>query len=460
MLSTLPHRSLAKLAKKYGPIMHLRLGILPTTIISSPEAAELILKQHDLIFCSRAPTLATFYMWYGTKGFGLTPYGDYWRRARRISTLHVFTTTKVVESQGLRKREIEGVVRWLKRAAESREVVDLSKKVGELIEEIMFKMLLGKNNEVVEDQNMRGDLKELMEEVVNVGGTFNLGDFLPFLAPLDLQGLTRKMKNLTKRVDKIFDKIIEDHLKEDIAQKKDVLSNLLSIMSNPNNEFFLDSFGRDNVKAIMLDLFTAGIDTSSHTLVWALSALLSHPRVMNLLQEELDAIVTKNRMVKESDLPNLPYLDMVVKETLRLYPTVPLLLPRECLEDVVVDGFTIRKNTRILINYWAIARDTKLWSKNSEEFFPERFINSDIHIRGPDFMLIPFGAGRRGCPGMQLGLATVKIVLAQMVHCFNWELPDGVVPEEMDMTERFGFTMPRTKKLLAIPSYRLPISFP
>ncbi|KMS98540.1 hypothetical protein BVRB_4g092290 [Beta vulgaris subsp. vulgaris] len=147
MLSTLPHRSLAKLAKKYGPIMHLRLGILPTTIISSPEAAELILKQHDLIFCSRAPTLATFYMWYGTKGFGLTPYGDYWRRARRISTLHVFTTTKVVESQGLRKREIEGVVRWLKRAAESREVVDLSKKVGELIEEIMFKMLLGKNNE-------------------------------------------------------------------------------------------------------------------------------------------------------------------------------------------------------------------------------------------------------------------------------------------------------------------------
>nr|AFK39641.1 unknown [Lotus japonicus] len=146
---------------------------------------------------------------------------------------------------------------------------------------------------------------------------------------------------------------------------------------------------------------------------------------------------------------------MVVKETFRLYPVGPLLIPRESQEDVTISGYFIPKKTRVLINVWAIGRDPKVWSENAEVFYPERFVNSDVDVRGQDFQLIPFGSGRRGCPGVQLGLTTIGLVLAQLVHCFNWELPLGMSPDELDMTEIFGLSIPRSKHLLAVPTYRL-----
>ncbi|WVZ07615.1 hypothetical protein V8G54_020961 [Vigna mungo] len=135
-------------------------------------------------------------------------------------------------------------------------------------------------------------------------------------------------------------------------------------------------------------------------------------------------------------------------ETLRLYPVAPLLVPRECREDVTIDGYCIKKKSRVIVNAWALGRDSKVWSDNAEEFCPERFSNSNVDIKGFDFRLIPFGSGRRRCPRIHLGLTTAKIVLAQLVHCFNWELP-------LDMTEKFGLTMPRSKHLLVVPTYRL-----
>ena len=179
---------------------------------------------------------------------------------------------------------------------------------------------------------------------------------------------------------------------------------------------------------------------------------------MKLLQEELDSVIGKERMVMESDLPKLPFLDMVVKETFRLYPVAPLLIPHESMEDVVVNGHKILKKSRVIINFWAIGRDPNIWSKNVEEFYPERFIGKDIDVRGQDFELIPFGAARRGCPGMQWGLLIVKLVVAQFAHCFTWELPNGMQPEKLDMVEEFGLSMPRVNKLLAIPSYRLQVA--
>ncbi|WVZ25584.1 hypothetical protein V8G54_004128 [Vigna mungo] len=142
-------------------------------------------------------------------------------------------------------------------------------------------------------------------------------------------------------------------------------------------------------------------------------------------------------------------------ETLRLYPVAPLVVPRECREDVTIDGYCIKKKSRVIVNAWALGRDSKVWSDNAEEFCPERFSNSNVDIKGFDFRLIPFGSGRRGCPGIHLGLTNAKIVLAQLVHCFNWELPLGMSPDELDMTEKFGLTMPRSKHLLAVPTYRL-----
>jgi cytochrome P450 len=158
--------------------------------------------------------------------------------------------------------------------------------------------------------------------------------------------------------------------------------------------------------------------------------------------------------VKETHFENLPYLNMVIKETLRLYPAGPLLGPRECLKDVTIDGYYIKKNSRIIINAWALGRDPNVWTNNSDMFYPERFVNSNVDLRGHDFELIPFGSGRRGCPGIQLGLNTVRLVVAQLVHCFDWKLPFGMSSNDLDMTEKFGLSMPRCNDLLAVPTTR------
>jgi cytochrome P450 len=202
-------------------------------------------------------------------------------------------------------------------------------------------------------------------------------------------------------------------------------------------------------------MLAAAMDTSATAIEWVLSELMKHPRVMKKVQKELEDVVGLERMVEESDLDRLEYLEMVVKESLRLHPVAPLLLPHEAMEDCMINCFHIPKKSRVIINAWAIGRDPSVWS-DAENFFPERFVGSDIDVRGRDFQLIPFGSGRRVCPGMQLGLTVVRLVVAQLVHCFDWELPNNMQPTELDMTEEFGIVTPRANHLLAIPTYRLP----
>ncbi|KAJ8449620.1 hypothetical protein Cgig2_005642 [Carnegiea gigantea] len=443
MLGQKPHRALAELAQKYGPIMSLRLGHVPTIVVSSAQAAELFLKQHDAVFANRPMLLVWDHMVYGAKDVAFTPHGDYWRRVRKMCVIHLLSAAKVAGFEGLRRAEIEAAVRRLAEAAVVREVVDVGERVGELIEDIVFKMLIGKAKE-----DKRYDFRGVIQEALTLAGAFNLADFTPWLAPLDLQGLIRRTKAARKATDEIFDDIIENHNKEeDFGQNRDIIGLLLSLMHNPTNELPSSSFGVDNVKALMFDLFAGGIDTTYVTITWVLSALIKHPRVMRLVQDELDSIVGRERMLVESDLSKLTYLDMVIKETFRLYPAAPLLGPRESMEDVIVHGFMIPNKSRVITNGWAIGRDPNVWSENAEEFYPERFMGRDIDVRGLHFELIPFGAGRRVCPGMHLALTNIKLVVAQLVHCFDWELPNGMCPDDVDMTEKFGLSMPRANKL-------------
>ncbi|KAL5753662.1 hypothetical protein ACOSP7_021882 [Xanthoceras sorbifolium] len=186
----------------------------------------------------------------------------------------------------------------------------------------------------------------------------------------------------------------------------------------------------------------AGMDTSAAVIEWSISELMRHPRVMKKVQTELENVVGKDRMVEESDLENLEYLDMVIKESLRLHPVAPLL-QHESMEDCIVNKFHILKKL----------------PNNPDKFFPKRFVGSDIDIYRHYFQLIPFGSGRRSCAGLQLGLTTVWLVLAQLIHCFDWELPEGALPSELDMTEHFDIVISRAEHLLATPTYRLNKSY-
>ncbi|KAK9091216.1 hypothetical protein Sjap_024393 [Stephania japonica] len=240
-----------------------------------------------------------------------------------------------------------------------------------------------------------------------------------------------------KMVDELLETIIEEHMENANKQQEryDFVDVMLSLMESDYMQHV--KFDHGHIKSILIDVLAAGMDTSANVLNLAFPELLRHPKVMYKVQQELKQEVGMDRMVEEMDLPKLSYLNIVIKEILRLhYPVAPLLIPHESTEDIVINEYYIPKKSRVLVNVWALGRDPNVWSEDAEEFNPDRFINLDIDIHGRDFQLIPFGSGRRGCPGMQLGLVMVKYILAQLLHCFNWEVPDGVSPSDLDMTKK------------------------
>jgi len=188
-----------------------------------------------------------------------------------------------------------------------------------------------------------------------------------------------------------------------------------------------------------------------------MAELMNHPHVLEKARLEIDAVVGKSRIVEESDIKNLPYLQAIVKETFRLHPAGPLLF-RESSRSVVVCGYNIPANTRLFINVWAIGRDPNQW-KNPLEFRPERFIDEggnghgELDVRGQSFHLLPFGTGRRRCPGISLALQILHVNLAAIIQCFQLKVNGG--NDKVDMEEKSGLTLPRAHPLICVPIPRL-----
>ncbi|KAL0427546.1 UNVERIFIED_CONTAM: cytochrome [Sesamum latifolium] len=413
LLGKNPHQDLHRIAQKHGPIMYMRFGLVPNVIVSSPKAAELFLKTHDLIFASRPPHQAAKYLSWDQRNLSFGPYGPYWRNMRKLCTLELLSNLKISSFQPMRSEELGIFIASLKQAARDGTIVDLSAKVSSLAAEMSCRMVFGKK---VDKENE---------------GTWQV-------------------------YDDFFEKIINEHVRDwdHGEQTKDIVDTMMSIMQSGKTHEF--QFDRRHVKAIMLDMLAGSMDTAASSVEWILSELLRNPTTMKKVQKELEEVVGLERMVEESDMDRLEYLDMVVKETFRLHTVAPLLIPHYAMEDCTVNGYDIPKASRIIINTHAIGRDPDAWSE-PEKFIPERFIGSEIDVRGQHFQLLPFGSGRRGCPGMQLGLIQVRLIVSQLVHCFDWRLPNGVLPEELDMTEEFGLVVARANHLMAIPTLRLQI---
>ena len=181
-----------------------------------------------------------------------------------------------------------------------------------------------------------------------------------------------------------------------------------------------------------------------------MAELLRNPEKMVKAQEELEKVLGKDGLVQESDISKFPYLQAIVKETFRLHPPAPFLVPHKAETDVEMCGFTVPKNAQILINVWTMGRDSSIWP-NPNLFMPERFLEQDFDFKGRDFELIPFGAGRRICPGLPLANRMVHLMLASLVHCFFWKLPNEMKPEDIDMEEIFGLSLCKAETLRAVP---------
>ncbi|KAM7501715.1 hypothetical protein LguiB_000619 [Lonicera macranthoides] len=446
-LGKIPHQSLHKLSQKYGPILLLKLGQISTLVVSSPESAKSIMKTNDLDCCSRPYSHGTKRLSYNHLDIAFGPYSDYWREIRKLCVIELFTVKRVQSFGHVRKLAVNRVVDSLMQV--NRSPVNLSEKIFDLTNEVICEIAFGKRK--FEGSGFTG-FEDCINEAMAMLSSFWVADFFPgFGSVLDwVMGLHERLERCFREFDGFFERVIEEHLDPTRVtpdHHEDIIDILIGLSKDQTSPFPLT---RDHIKAILMDIFVGAIDTSSLTMVWAMTELARNPRVMRKVQTEIRNSVGKRAGVDEAEVEKFEYLKMVVKETFRLHPPATLLIPRETMRHCKIGGYDIYPKTRILVNVWAIGRDPKTW-KNPEEFYPERFEDNDIDFRGQNFELVPFGAGRRICPGLTMGATAVEYTLANLLHCFDWELPAGTKTEDISIEEEAGLTVHKKFPLYLVP---------
>ncbi|CAN6171240.1 unnamed protein product [Urochloa humidicola] len=436
--------------------MSLRLGSQPAIVSTSADTARLLLQTHDLSFIDRPRWTSGRYIGYDYSDMLWSPYGAYWRQARRLWKSEIFSAARLRAHEHAREAEVRAMLRGL---YDGSRMVRLMDHLFALNINVISLMVLGRKYDVAGDGGSLPpeEFRWMIEEFFVLNGVHNVGDMIPWLNWLDLHGYVRRMKKLRETIDQFLEHVLEEHgerrrREDEKFVDTDVVDILLEHVDDPSLEVPIQ---RDGVKAFTLNLLVGLPDTTSVTVEWAMSELLRNPDVLAKATEELDRVVGCKRHVTEGDISSLPYLEAVVKETMRLHPPSPLLSARLSREDVSMAGYNIPAGTLVFVNVWAIGRDPAVWGGAAAEFRPERFEGSSVDVKGHDFELLPFGSGRRMCPGIVLGLRMVHVILANLLHGFAWRLPDGVAMEELSMEEKWGLSTPRSVPLEAVAEPRL-----
>ncbi|XP_022956391.1 cytochrome P450 71B26-like [Cucurbita moschata] len=451
LLGSLPHRSLSQLSKKYGPVMLLQLGSVPTIVISSAAAARELFKFHDLASCSRPPLHANGRLSYNYLDMSLTPYGEHWRNVRKICMLELFSAQRVQSFQEIREEEVGRLVKSISQSSSSSSPIDVSDKSYSLTANIITRVAFGSifSGGKLDDEHFQ----HVVRRAVAAIGSFSMTDFFPTFGWIidRLNGVHGRLEKSFGVLDAFFQSVVDNRINfKEISKNEENIVDVLLRMERESSESDALKVTQDCIKALIKDIFLAGVETGAGTIVWAMAELVRNPRVMKKLQDEIRSGI-KEDSVKEIDLEKLEYLKMVVKEVMRLHPPAPLLLPRETISPFKLNGYDIEPKAHLHINVWAIGRDPQYWT-NPEEFFPERFIGSNIDYKGQNFELLPFGGGRRICPGINMATLTVELALANLLLCFDWKLPDEMKEEDVDMEEDVGLTVAQKSPLQLIPA--------
>ncbi|KAH7686793.1 Geraniol 8-hydroxylase protein [Dioscorea alata] len=426
----IPHRCLARLAEKYGPIMTLRFGQTTTVVISSPDMAREVLQKHDQAFSYRAIPDAIRAVRHSDVSVAWLPPNPEWRNLRMIYNTELFSTKRLESTKVVREQKVRQLISYvseftilnvLSRAMFSVDLLDLR---SESSVEVL--------------QSVQTIMRGISEP--------NLADFFPWLKVLDPLGVRRRVTKSMKKLHDIFDEHVDRRLRgEDATPHDDLLDRLTH---GDKMECMHDRFIRN---VFFTDLIMAGTETSANTVEWTMAELLRNPVMMAKVKEEIDSVIEPGKEVEESDIEKLHYLQAVMKESFRLHPTAAFLLPRRAERTVDVgDHYVVPEGTHVVINNWVISRDKRLW-EDPEVFFPERFLKKDIDIRGREFKLMPFGSGRRICPGLQLAVRLVPLIIASLLRGFDWQPPDGMGPEDIDMREIPGIPVAMAVPLRAVP---------
>ncbi|XP_068317289.1 desmethyl-deoxy-podophyllotoxin synthase-like [Pyrus communis] len=453
--SSLPHRCMADLANKYGPIMHLKLGQLSAIVISSPEFVQEVLKKHDVAFSQRPKFLAGEIVSYNCSNLILCPYNDFWRQMRKICMLELLSAKRVESFASIRQEEASNLVKSI--SLSKGHPFNLSEMIFSMLNIIIARAALGTKCKYQQE------FLSLLEDTVRLGAEFDVPDLFPSLKFLRyVINLKPAIEKVHQKMDKILDEIISDHRakrnKESAAagddHQEDIVDVLLRLQESRELQFDLTT---TQIKAVTLDMFSAGSETSATTTEWAMAELLRSPRAMKKAQAEVRQLVGRKGKIEESDIKKLDYLKLVIRETLRLHP--PPFIPRQASEKCTIGGYDIPTEATVFINAWGIGRDPKYW-ENADCFLPERFQGSSIDFRGTNFELVPFGGGRRMCPGISFATASIELALSHLLYHFDWKLPNAngnrnetKLLEELDMTECKGLNVRKKNNLylIAIP---------
>jgi cytochrome P450 len=436
------HKVLGALADKHGPIFTIRLGVHRALVLSNSEIAkECFTGSNDKAFSNRPKSIAVEHLSYNYANFGFSPYGPYWREMRKITMLELLSNHRLSMLRHVRESVVKNSVKsayeiWVRQGIC---LVEMKKWFDEITLELTVRIIAGSAKKEVDNS-----FREAFREFFYLMGVVTVADAIPFLRWLDLGGYENKMKKTAKKLDDMLQGWLDEHKQRrssseatEAETEKDFMDVMLDILAGGTNEAL--SFDADIInKATCLGLTLGGTDTTTTTLTWAVALLLNNPRVLKKAQAELDTHVGRQRQVEESDIKNLVYIQAITKETLRLYAPAQLLPPRESTEDCIVGGYHVAAGTRLFVNLWKIHRDPRVWPEPGE-FRPERFLTThkDVDLKGKHFELMPFGSGRRVCPGISFALQVVQFTLASLVHAFEITTQ---VNEHVDMTESFGFS--------------------
>ncbi|XP_047973495.1 premnaspirodiene oxygenase-like [Salvia hispanica] len=453
LISNPPFRSFRDLAQQYGPIMHLKLGQVDTIVVSSPEIAKEMLKDKDPVYADRPESVALNIFWYNYVDITFSPYGHYWREMRKICILELLSAKNVRSFGFIRRDEVCRLVESLRLSGE--EPVNLTDMVFVALSSIICRAAFGK---VLRDKEA---LMRLVSIALEMGTGFLLADIFPssVIANAVSWSTKKRLMVMRRKMDVIFDEIIREHEANGGGNgefgNEDLVDVLLRVKESGDMDF---PFGYDNIKAVILDMFTGGTETSSSSLDWVMTELMRNPQAMDKVQDEIRKVMRgrSHTSIEEEDIQKMKYLKLVIMESHRLHPQGSII-PRLSRESCQINGYTIPAKVKVLVNAWAIQRDPKYWT-DPESFKPERFLNQPtLDFAGNDTRYMPFGSGKRVCPGIAFGSASVALPLAQLLHDFNWKLPRGVDAQALNMTEHFGITTCRKDKLFVIATPYQPL---
>ncbi|PON99141.1 Cytochrome P450, E-class, group I [Trema orientale] len=459
-----PHVTLGHMADKYGPIFTIRMGVHKALVVSSWKIAKECFTTNDRVFANRPKAVALEHMAYNYAVFGFSPYGPYWRQVRKIATLELLSNHRLELLSHVRESEVKSAIKEiyeLYRVKKDNHAVkvEMKKWFGDLNMNIIFREVVGRRYlEATASSDGNDDrCRKALRDFFRLTGTFVVADAIPWLRWLDLGGYERAMKETAKELDYVLEGWLEEHKRKRdsggslLKGDRDFMDVMLSLFDDGEE---VSSYDADTiVKSTCLSLILGGTDTTATTLTWALALLLNNREALKKAQIELDEHVGRERQVKESDIKNLIYLQAVLKETLRLYPPGPLAMHHESSEDCNVDGYHIPQGTRLIVNLTKIHRDPHVWSDPCE-FKPERFVGAhkNVDVRGQNFELIPFGSGRRICPGISFSMQVMQLTLATLLHSFEITTP---FDEPVDMRETTALTNVKASPLDVLLTPRL-----